>query len=356
MDVGVNAPAQFRSAATMIPQDWRALSRHLQAQGLYFDGASTPQQFAGGFGNLNYLIEIDGRPWVLRRPPLGSIPPGANDMAREHRVLSSLNPVFPLAPHALHFCSDNTVLGAPFLILTYYPGLIIRSTLPDGLTGTTDGPGLSRMLVRVLADLHAIDPASVGLADFGKPQGFLTRAVDGWTKRATIATNGALSPAIAEITAWLRRQPVPVGNITLLHNDFKLDNVILDPQTLVPRAVVDWDMGSRGDPLFDLATLLSYWVEPRDPPCMHDIQQMPTAQPGFWSRSDVIAAYAAMTGRDVSAYEFYRVLAMFKLGVVYLQLGAQWQRGVTSDPRFERFTLLGAGLLDYTHDIASGNA
>lgn len=346
----------FRPAASSIPQDWTALARHLKRVGLTLDAGSQPPQFAGGFGNLNYLLQIDGAPWVLRRPPLGPIPPGANDMAREHRVLSALNPVFPMAPRALHFCADARVLGAPFLILEYRPGLIIRDTLPAELSSAEVGPALSTKLIEILTNLHAIEPASIGLGDFGKPAGFLNRAIEGWAKRCAIACDDETPRPAVEISTWLRGQPVPAGDISLLHNDFKLDNVILDPVTLQPRAVVDWDMSTRGDPLFDLATLLSYWTETCDPPCMHDIQQMPTAMPGFLTRAQMIETYAVRTGRDVSAFRFYRTLAMFKLAVVYQQLGAQWRRGATNDPRFERFTALGAALLDFTHDIVRGRA
>ncbi len=346
----------FRSDATSIPQDWAALARHLKSVGLRFDPRTSPPQFAGGFGNLNYSLEIDGARWVLRRPPLGPIPPGANDMAREYRVLSALNPAFPLAPRALHFCADTSVLGAPLLILQYRPGLIIREKLPVELSSLKVGPLLSAKLIDILADLHTIEPAAVGLGDFGKPAGFLTRAVEGWAKRCAIACDDETPKPAVEILTWLRGQPVPAGDVSLLHNDFKLDNVILDPAILEPGAVVDWDMSTRGDPLFDLATLLSYWTEADDPPCMHDIKQMPTALPGFFTRAQMIEAYAAKTGRDVSAFRFYRTLAMFKLAVVYHQLGAQWRRGATKDPRFERFTALGAALVDYTHDIVRGRA
>jgi aminoglycoside phosphotransferase (APT) family kinase protein len=348
--------AAFRPEATTIGQDWPTLSRHLAQHGLTFLASPAPKQFAGGFGNLNYLVIIDGEPWVLRRPPLGPIPPGANDMAREHRILSALAPVFPLAPRALHFCADPAILGAPFLILEYRPGLIIRDTLPAGLESTIAGPRLSHMLVEIFARLHAIEPGSIGLGQFGKPDGFLTRAVEGWAKRAEIAGDGTVPPTGRAVIDWLRTTDVPNGDVTLLHNDFKLDNVILDPRTLAPRAVVDWDMGSRGDPLFDIATMLSYWAEAGDPPCMQEVRQMPSAMPGFMTRHQLIEAYARASGRDISAFRFYRILTMFKTSIVYLQLGAQWRRGATNDPRFERFTRLGADLLDFTHEIVMGRA
>ncbi len=346
----------FRPAATTISQDWPALARHLRELGLAFDPAQSVRQFAGGLGNLNYLVEIDGVSWVLRRPPLGPIPPGANDMAREHRILSALFRTFALAPRSLTFCADAAVLGAPFLVIEFKPGLIVRDRLPAKFDSTAVGPKLCRMLIDVLAKLHAIEPAAVGLADLGKPDGFLARAVEGWAKRAIIANDGAMPIAAAAIVSWLRGQRVPAGSIALLHNDFKLDNIILDPATLTPRAVIDWDMGTRGDPLFDLATLLSYWTEASDPPCMHRLRQMPTALSGFASRTAMIAAYAAATGRDVSDFQFYRVLTMFKLGVVFLQLGAQWRRGATIDPRYKDFSALGDDLLYFTREIAMGRA
>jgi len=352
----LEAGAAFRPEATTIRQDWPALSRHLATHGLAFDPTVPPPQFAGGFGNLNYLVTVDGKPWVLRRPPQGPIPPGANDMAREFRILSALASVFALAPRALHFSADTAVLGAPFLILEYRPGLIIRELLPSGLDSRSAGPKLSRMLVDILASLHAIDTDSIGLGSFGKPEGFLARAVDGWAKRAAIAGDGEVSPAGRSVIDWLRKAPVPAGDVTLLHNDFKLDNVILDPGSLAPVAVVDWDMGSRGDPLFDLATMLSYWTQSDDPPCMHEVRQMPTAMAGFYSRAQMIDAYARASGRDVSNFRFHRILTTFKTSIVYLQLGAQWRRGATNDPRFERFTKLGLDLLDFTHEIVMGRA
>lgn len=346
----------FRPDETTIRQDWPALSRHLAAAGFEFAPEPAPRQFAGGFGNLNYRLDIDGAPWVLRRPPMGPIPPGANDMAREYKVLRALEGAFPLAPRALHFSADTTVLGAPFLILEYRPGLVIRDKLPAHLDSTKSGPQLSRTLVDIFARLHAIDPAGIGLGDFGKPDGFLTRAVEGWAKRAAIAGDGEVRPAGRAVIDWLRAAPVPKGDVTLLHNDFKLDNVILDPATLQPLAVVDWDMGSRGDPLFDLATMLSYWTEADDPPCMHDVQQMPSAMPGFMTRAELVESYAQLSRRDVSNFRYYRILTQFKTSVVYLQLGAQWRRGATNDPRFERFTRLGNDLLDFTHEIVQSRA
>jgi aminoglycoside phosphotransferase (APT) family kinase protein len=350
-------PAALRPTGDAVPQDWTALAAHLAGHGHRLELDPMPRQFAGGFGNLNYLIRFDGDWAVLRRPPPGPLPPGANDMARENRVIGGLSPVLPLVPKSLYFCADEAVLGRPFLIMDYRPGIVIRGTVPSRYAAI-DGVGerIADMLVDFLAALHAVDPAAAGLADLGRPEGFLDRAVAGWAKRITVATDGTPPAVAGELVDWLRGRSVAAQTPTLLHNDFKLDNVILDADSLDPVAVVDWDMGSRGDPLFDLATLLSYWVEAGDPPAMHEVRQMPTAAPGFPGRAAVAEAYARRTGRDLSDFRFYRVLAGFKLGVVFIQLHARFRRGETDDPRFEGFGRMGEGLLVFAHDIAQGRA
>ncbi|MEO0728930.1 MAG: phosphotransferase [Pseudomonadota bacterium] len=174
-------------------------------------------------------------------------------------------------------------------------------------------------------------------------------------KRADIALNGRERPsALRTVVDWLSQQTIPSGDVTLLHNDFKLDNMILDPATLAPRAVIDWDMGSRGDPLFDVATLLSYWTEPDDPPCMHRLAQMPTAAPGFLSRSEALIAYSDATGRDVSAFAFYRILTMFKLSVVFLQLDTRQSTSGVRDARLAALSGLGDELMAFTCDLLTG--
>ena len=344
---------RFLDPAIAAAQDWGRLKAHLAGHGLALSLDEAPRQFSGGFGNLNYRIVIDGTPAVLRRPPAGPLPPGGNDMGREYRVLSRLWRKFPLAPRALHFSDDAQILGAPFFIMEYRPGLVVRGTLPAELVGL--GIPISRMLVETLAAFHAVTPESVELGDLGRPDGFLERAVEGWLKRAAAATDDAPPAVVGAIGDWLRANRVPDPAPTLLHNDFKLDNVILDPKAPTrPIAVLDWDQCTRGDPLFDLATLLSYWVEADDPPELLEFGQMPTASPGFWSRREVLDAYAKASGRDVSAFAFHRVLCQFKLGVVLLQLAARYRRGITKDPRFAPLGRIAQGVLDFTHELAAG--
>ncbi len=336
-------------------QDWPALRVHLAQHGFDLDLSQSPRQFARGFGNLNYLVMIDGQDWVLRRPPSGTIPPGANDMAREFSILRNLWKAFPLAPKAIHFSSDPAILGAPFLIMEYRPGLVIGGNLPVGRVVTqSERALLGRTMVELLADLHGVDARSVALADLGKPQNMLARMIVGWEKRANLACGPDTPKGIARTAQWLRARLPVQRPACLLHSDFKLDNIILDPSSLAPLAVIDWDMGTRGDPLVDLATLLSYWSQADDPDAMHQLAQMPTAQPGFPTRADAIELYARRTGMDLSSFDFYRVLAMFKLTVVFMQLHAQFMRGEVLNQKYRTFGTLSAGLLDFTEAIASG--
>ena len=257
-------------------------------------------------------------------------------MSREHRVLEGLCDVFPLVPRPLLLCEDDAVLGVPFILMEYRSGLVVRSTLPDQLAAHASD--LSEMLVDILVSIHRLVPEEAGLGELGRPEGFLERTVAGWAKRADVATDHIPPAAVGELATWLGDNLVPDGAPTLIHNDFKLNNVILtedDPTRA--KAVIDWDMTTRGDPLFDLATLLSYWVELGDPPAMHELLQMPTAQQGFLTRQQVAELYAERTGRDLSDFVFHRVLAMFKLGVVFLQLYARYRRGTTTDERFADF-------------------
>lgn len=348
----------FHGPETELPQDWDRLADYLARQGFEMSRAHKPRRFSGGFGNLNYRLEVDGRLVVLRRPPPGPLPPGANDMKREHRILSVLWQEFPAAPRSFHYCEDEQVLGAPFFIMEYRPGLLIDREIPEGLKARPGlGSILTSMMVETLAALHAVDANALGLGGFGRPEGFLQRTVEGWSQRASLAADGETPAPAKAVSDWLRKNLVSEQGPSLLHNDFKLDNILLDPDSLEPAAVLDWDQGTRGDPLFDFATFLSYWIEPGDPPAMHQMGQMPTASgPGFPARDRVVELYAKRTGLDVSNFLFYRVLGMFKLCVIFMQLHARYRRGATREARYAGFGEVADGLLDFTHEIAQGRA
>lgn len=347
--------ATLRSVEDSHALDWPLIGRYLERHGLAIDPSIPARQFAGGLANLNYLLRVNGGWTVLRRPPVGTLPPGANDMEREHRILSRLWRALPLAPRSHHFCPDGAVAGAPFQLLEFRSGLAVRgdrvAPLPEG---PATGLALSGVLIDTLAALHAIDPAEVGLGDLGRPADFFRRTATGWVARAERAGDGPLPSAWRAVALWLEQVPNPgAPAVTLLHNDFKLDNILLDRETLQPTAVVDWDMGTRGDALFDVATLLSYWSEAGDPPCMQRLAQMPTAEAGFLTREAAAEAYGKAAARPLGDLKPYRVLAMLKLAVVFRQLHRRYARGETSDRRYADFGRLADDLIDFTLDVAA---
>jgi aminoglycoside phosphotransferase (APT) family kinase protein len=345
------------SLENQVAQDWDRLEGHLHRAGHQFEMSPAPRQFAGGFGNLNYLINLDGKAAVLRRPPPGPLPPGANDMLREGRILRGLEGHFPLAPRCLHLCEDIDILGAPFLIMDYRGGIVIGGKLPPPYAGhAKTGATLSTMLSEVLSSLHAVDPAAAGLEKLGRPEGFLDRTTKGWAMRAELAWEGIAPEPVREIIDWLERNPVREGSPVLLHNDFKLDNMILDPDTLAPKALIDWDLGTRGDPLWDLAVLLGYWTEPSDPDAMLSLGQMPTTEPGFPRRAEMIERYARQSGRDVRDIRQYRAIAQFRLAVVFRQIFRRFRDSGETNVKAEKFDVLADDLLDFTLDVMAGRA
>jgi len=344
----------FKPSDHSHPIERQRLAAYLSSVGLTTDPDAPIEQFATGLANINYRLVVNGSPAVLRRPPEGDLPPGAHDMAREHRILSRLNDALPLAPRSFHLCEDETIIGAPFQIIEYRPGLVIKGDDRSRLDSHPERCAqLGMTLVETLVAIHRVDTAAIGLDALGRPDGFIARAIKGWRGRAERLEPAPATRACAvEIGAWLEQQSFATRAPVLLHCDFKLDNVILDPETFAPRAVIDWDMGTRGDPLFDLATLLSYWTEPDDPECMHRLKQMPTTAPGFPRRAEIVESYAKLTGADVSDFHAHRVLAMFKLAIVFLQLHALRGMGPERGPLYATFDALAHDLLEYTHDVA----
>ncbi len=296
------------------------------------------KQFGGGHANLTYLVRFGDVEYVLRRPPLGRVAPTSHDMRREHRVLSRLGAAFPLAPRSLLFCADHSLLGAEFHLMERRHGFVIRTDLPERFRGR---PALNRrigeMIVDTLADLHKVDPASVGLGDLGQPDGYVERQLQRWTERWHAAKDRRLD-AVERLIGWLASDVPRAQAVTLLHNDYKLDNILvgsLDPA--VPAAVLDWDMCTRGDPLMDLGYLLNFWIEAGDDPEWIEAASMPTYREGFSSREDVIQRYARATGLNVDRVGWYRVFGVFKLIVIVQQIYIRFLRGQTQDRRFAGF-------------------
>jgi aminoglycoside phosphotransferase (APT) family kinase protein len=307
------------------------------------EGELTVAQFHGGKANLTYLLRFRETEFVLRRPPLGPIPPGAHDMRREHRVLSVLHQRFPLAPPSLLLCEDESIIGAVFIVEERRHGFVIRDDIPAEFAAR---PELNRRigfaLVDALADLHRVNTAEIGLDGLGRIEGYLERQLSGWTRRWEASLGGAgeaLSrDAMAPVLAWLARKLPKERAGALLHNDYRLDNCLLDttdPARIV--AVLDWDMCTQGDPLADLGYVLNYWVEPGDDLEWRAIAAMPTWREGFPSRGETIERYAARTGSDVVDILWYQVFAAFKLAVIIQQIYIRYVRGQTQDARFAQY-------------------
>jgi aminoglycoside phosphotransferase (APT) family kinase protein len=301
-----------------------------------FAGPLEVRQFPAGFSNLTYLLATPGAEYVLRRPPFGTRPKSGHDMAREYRVLRALAPVFPFCPRALALCEDETVIGAPFYVAQRLQGLILRRDYPPGLEPT---PSLVRAqqeaLVDVMARLHSVDYAAAGLGSLGRPAGYVGRQVEGWIERFDRSRTPE-SPAVRELSDWLQSsQPAESPVAALLHNDYKLDNVVFDladPARLV--GVLDWEMATLGDPRMDLGCSLAYWVEAGDPPWFAATRTLPTHLPGSLTRDEVIARYVAARGAALEGMAFFRCFGLFRLATVAQQIYLRHLRGETRDPRF----------------------
>lgn len=311
------------------------LSEHVTALSGAKGEELTIEQFPGGHSNLTYLVEARGHEWVLRRPPFGNKVKTAHDMSREVRVTTKLAPLYPPAPRVVAFTEDESILGAPFYVMERIRGVILRRRLPEGLV--IDAPlarRLSSSIIDGLADLHAIDLRAAGLEDFGKPDGYVERQVTGWTERYAKAQTDEV-PDVLAIAQWLAARIPSSPAPTVLHNDWKYDNLVLASDDLSRIiGVLDWEMATIGDPLMDLGTALSYWVDPTDDDMMKQLAFGPTLLPGSLTRPELAARYAERTGRDVSNVLFYYCFALFKTAVVAQQIYARYKKGLTKDERF----------------------
>jgi aminoglycoside phosphotransferase (APT) family kinase protein len=327
------------------PLDWPRLETYLRD---HLSGTAVPgldlsrpmefEQFPGGHSNLTYLVRFGGCELVLRRPPFGPIPPTAHDMAREHRWLDALHPLFPLAPRAYHFCGDAGVIGAIFYLMERRRGVVVRSEEPEAIADRPETRRrVSAALVDALVDLHAIDVARSGLLALGKPAGFVERQVRGWTGRWQKSKTGEI-PEMDALAGWLlQRMPPDPDRPSVVHGDFKLDNVMLDATDLARLvAVFDWEMCALGDPLVDVGILLAYWTK-SEPPEHRDALTSITDRPGWFTREEIVERYAARSGRDLSNIHFYDTFALFKIAVVIQQIYSRYARGQTDDPRFAHF-------------------
>lgn len=296
-------------------------------------GPPEVRQFAGGASNLTYLLRYPGRDLVLRRPPVGHAGAGAHDMAREYDVQRRLRPHFPAVPVVL--AHDP---AADRYVMEHVPGLILRADLPAGVTlDPEQARALGLGVFRALADLHAVDVDAAGLRGLGKGEGYVRRQVEGWSRRYRAARTDDV-PDAEDVMGWLdAHQPAAVGAV-LVHGDWRLDNLVLDPDDLSRvRAVLDWEMATVGDPLMDLGASLAYWVQADDDELFSLMRRQPSDLPGMPTRDEVVADYAARCGVAVGGWTFYEVYGLFRLAVIVQQIWARYRAGTTTNPAFRHF-------------------
>lgn len=298
-----------------------------------------PSQFPAGFSNLTYLVRVeadgDVTEYVLRRPPRGARAGNAHNMAREYGILAAVHPLGVPVPAPVVCCEDEKVIGAPFYIMERVRGVILRGRTPNSIK--LDAPVLARLsatFVETLAQLHAVPVNSGKLSKLGRPEGYVLRQVQGWTTRWHASRTENVSE-MEDVAAWLATNRPPEAGAALIHNDFKFDNLVLDPDDLSRVvAILDWEMATIGDPLMDLGTSLAYWVDASDSPEFQSLGLGITSLPGNATRSELVRAYGTMTGRDVSNAPFYYAFGLFKVAVIAQQIYARHLQGMTSDPRF----------------------
>lgn len=295
-------------------------------------------QFPSGHSNLTYLLSVGDSEVVLRRPPFGTKVKSAHDMGREYRVLKALSATQGMAPQPIAYTEDESYIGAKFYVMERIPGVILRKQVPEGVDLNPRAmTGLCEAFVDRLVDLHRLDYQEIGLDDLGKPEGYIRRQVEGWTQRYQGSQTDDL-PRVTEVAKWLAENQPADGPPALIHNDYKLDNLLLDPSD--PTRIIgllDWEMSTIGDPLMDLGTAISYWVEANDNPVLQVFATGPTGHPGAFTRKQIVERYTHKSGRSVGNPVFYYAFGLFKTAVVIQQIYYRYKQGLTQDPRFAGF-------------------
>jgi aminoglycoside phosphotransferase (APT) family kinase protein len=322
--------------------DVGAVDAWLRGAGVAQLGGGPPEvrQFAGGASNLTYLLRYPARDLILRRPPAGTKASSAHDMAREHRFQAALAPVFPYVPAMVALCTDHSVIGSDFYVMERVDGVIPRAQMPSEITTE---PELMRRLgdrfVDLLVELHAVDPSAAGLAELGRGAGYVRRQVEGWSERYRRAKTWNV-PSFERTMRWLDAQQPDDAGACVIHNDFRLDNMVLDRTGDDPprvRAVLDWELATIGDPLMDLGSSLAYWVQADDGRAGRLFLRQPSNLAGMPTRAQIVARYGERSGRAVEGWAFYEVFGLFRLAVIAQQIYYRYHHRQTRNPAFRRF-------------------
>ena len=313
-------------------------------------------QFPAGSSNLTYLLRLGSTEYVLRRPPSGNTVKTAHDMRREFEVLSKLAFAYPLAPEPVLFCDDAAGIGSEFYLMEKRNGVIIRGRLSETVAASRDVQReLCSSFIRGLAELHQVDHKAAGLSDLGNPEGYNRRQVEGWTKRYLAAKTNE-HPELESAMKWLGENTPPESGAALVHNDYKFDNIMLDPGDLTRIvAVLDWEMVTVGDPLMDLGTTLGYWMSADAGDELMNMPFNPRVLMENFSREDLAEMYGTAIGRKLPNLVFYYVFGTFKIAVIAQQIYARYAKGLTQDKRFANFDrFVGALGKIAAHSISKG--
>lgn len=318
--------------------DVAVVDRYLKLQLPDLQGMPEVRQFPGGASNLTYLVKYENRDLILRRPPFGKKAKGAHDMVREARIMRALKPVYPYVPDVLAICQDPAVMDCDFYVMQRLLGVIPRQDFPRELALTPEQTRvLCQSVVDKLVELHKVDIKAAGLESLGKGEGYVARQISGWSERY----RNARTPDVGDfesVMAWLEaKKPAGEVAITLIHNDYRFDNVVFDPDTLDVIGVLDWEMATLGDPLMDLGNSLAYWVQADDDPIFQLMRRQPTNASGMMTRDEVVAYYGEKTGWKVDNFDFYMVYGLFRLAGIAQQIWYRYYHQQTTNPAFAQF-------------------
>ena len=299
-------------------------------------GKLNVQQFPSGYSNLTYLLIFGDKKYVLRRPPHGAQIKSGHDMGREFKLLSGLYPTYKKVPKPILYSEDLSIIDAPFYIMERMEGIIFRGhTSIEEIPSKSELKSLSKSFLNTLVEIHQIDYGKVGLSSIGYPEGYAKRQVDGWTKRYLSSSTHSFD-GIKKVYKWLEKNIPDSPDSTLIHNDFKYDNLMYSSDGSYDiKSILDWEMATIGDPLMDLGTSLGYWFHDSDPQFIKNFQMNISVYPGNLSRSELVALYSQKTAIDVSNIVFYYVFGVFKIAVIIQQIYYRYKQGLTTDKRFK---------------------
>ena len=319
--------------------DVAIIDSYLKAHIPGLSGEPQISQFPGGASNLTYLLEYPQQEFVLRRPPFGHKAKSAHDMGREYRILNQLNAGFPYCPKAYVHCTDESVIGAEFYVMQRVNGIILRADLPAELNfSPAQTSQLCKSFIDKLVELHNVDYQACGLGDLGKPEGYVARQISGWSDRYEKALTPD-APLWTEVKAWLNeKMPADHPKPAIVHNDYRFDNVSLDPrdpQRII--GVLDWELTTLGDPLMDLGNTLAYWIEAGDPASVQLMRRQPSNAPGMLTRQQFADYYAERAGIEIKSIDFYYTYGLFRLAGIVQQIYYRFFHGQTQDQRFAQF-------------------